>query len=93
MSGSRIRRIYLFAAVVAVAAAAATWWRANAAAPTPVIHLSMLFFVVAFAGCELLPIHIEHRRETLTLSLSTVPLIVGLYALAPTQLILARVLG
>jgi diguanylate cyclase (GGDEF)-like protein len=58
-----------------------------------VIHLSILFFVVAFAGCELLPIHIEHRQETLTLSLSTVPLIVGLYALAPTQLIVARVLG
>ena len=50
-------------------------------------------FVAAFAGCELLPIHVEHRRETLTLSLSTVPLIVGLYTLAPTQLIVARVLG
>jgi diguanylate cyclase (GGDEF)-like protein len=53
----------------------------------------MLFFVVAFAACELLPIHIEHRRETLTLSLSTVPLIVGLYSVAPSQLIMARVLG
>ncbi|MDQ1423323.1 MAG: hypothetical protein QOD72_821 [Acidimicrobiaceae bacterium] len=53
----------------------------------------MWFFVLAFVGCELLPIHIEHRRETLTLSLSTVPLILGLYTLAPTQLIVARVLG
>jgi diguanylate cyclase (GGDEF)-like protein len=91
--GSRVRRIYLFAATVAVAAAAATWWRTTADAPAPVMHLSMLFFVVAFAGCELLPIHIEHRRETLTLSLSTVPLIVGLYTLAPIPLIAARVLG
>jgi diguanylate cyclase (GGDEF)-like protein len=93
MVGSRVGRVYLFAGAVAVVAGAATWWRASAAAPTPVIHLSLLFFVVAFAGCELLPIHVEHRRETLTLSLSTVPLIVGLFALAPIQLILARVLG
>ncbi len=90
---SRTRRIYLFAAVVAAAAAAATLWRDGAVVPVPVMHLPMIFFVVAFAACELLPIHVEHRRETLTLSLATVPLIVGLYTLAPTQLIVADVLG
>jgi diguanylate cyclase (GGDEF)-like protein len=93
MSASPTRRVYVFAVAVAAVAAAATAWRAGAAAPTPVVHLSMLLFVVAFAGCEMLPIHIEHRRETLTLSLSTVPLIVGLYTLAPSQLIVARVVG
>ena len=93
MTGSRVRRVYLFAAVIAAVAAAGTWWRAVADGPTPVIQLSMLVFVAAFAGCELLPIHVEHRRETLTLSLGTVPLIVGLYALGPIPLIVARVLG
>ncbi|HEX4983195.1 MAG TPA: EAL domain-containing protein [Ilumatobacteraceae bacterium] len=93
MTGSRVRRVYLFAAVVAGIAAAGTWWRAVADGPTPVIQLSMLVFVAAFAGCELLPVHVEHRRETLTLSLGTVPLIVGLYALGPVPLIVARVLG
>ncbi|MDQ1424204.1 MAG: hypothetical protein QOD72_1702, partial [Acidimicrobiaceae bacterium] len=85
--------MYFFAIAVAACAAAATVWRMHAWAPAPILHASMWLFVLAFAGCELVPIHVEHRRETLTLSLSTVPLILGLYTVAPHQLILARVLG
>jgi diguanylate cyclase (GGDEF)-like protein len=93
VAGSPVRRVYFYAGAVAVFAATATVWRTHAWAPTPVLHVSMWFFVLAFAACELVPIHVEHRRETLTLSLSTVPLILGLYTVAPHQLILAQVLG
>ena len=52
-----------------------------------------LLFVAAFAATEVLLIHIEHRREAVSLSLSTIPLVVGLYIADPATLVLARLLG
>ncbi|MDQ1395684.1 MAG: hypothetical protein QOG64_943, partial [Acidimicrobiaceae bacterium] len=42
---------------------------------------------------EVLPVHFEHRRETLSISLSTIPLVVGLYTLGPLGLVAARLAG
>ncbi|HEX9969362.1 MAG TPA: EAL domain-containing protein, partial [Acidimicrobiales bacterium] len=42
---------------------------------------------------EVFLIHIEHRREAVSLSLSTIPLVVGLYAVDPVALVVARVVG
>ncbi|HZT65748.1 MAG TPA: EAL domain-containing protein [Acidimicrobiales bacterium] len=47
----------------------------------------------AFAVAEMLPVHFEHRREAISFTLSTVPLVLGLFAVGPWQLVCARVAG
>src|SRR4051794_7692822 len=47
------------------------------------LHVPWWALVAGTALTESYPIHVEHRRETLTITLSTIPLIVGLYGAAP----------
>jgi len=49
--------------------------------------------VAAFTLAESLPIHFELRRETISFSLSLIPLAVGLYASNPWALVAARLIG
>jgi hypothetical protein len=81
----------MYAAVVASAAAAAING-AGAAVPTPVMRLPMLssWWPLPPASCCR---STSSTDATLTLSLATVPLSVGLYTLTPGQLIVADVLG
>jgi diguanylate cyclase (GGDEF)-like protein len=48
---------------------------------------------VAFVLTELFLIHFEHRRDSHSVSLSAVPLVVGLFTVTPIALVVARVLG
>lgn len=50
-------------------------------------------FVVAFGIAETTQVHVEFRRETFSASLSELPLVLGLFVLAPQQLVLARLAG
>jgi diguanylate cyclase (GGDEF)-like protein len=47
----------------------------------------------AFALAEAFPVHVEHRRETLSISVSNIPLVVGLFTMGPAGLIAARLTG
>ncbi len=52
-----------------------------------------IVLAACFAASEAVPVHLELRRETVSFSLSLVPLVVGLYALNPWALVAARVAG
>jgi diguanylate cyclase (GGDEF)-like protein len=47
----------------------------------------------AYAAAEVLVVHLQFRRDTHSFSLSEVPLLIGLFFLAPDQLLLALILG
>ncbi|MEM9565962.1 MAG: EAL domain-containing protein [Actinomycetota bacterium] len=61
-------------------------WEAHL--PVPWLVIAALFFLV-----EATALHIEIRRETHTLSLSGLPLLLGLLATGPTGLVSARLVG
>ncbi len=55
--------------------------------------VGLLSLAIAFAVAEALPVHLEHRREAVSITLSAVPLVIGLYALGPVALVVARLVG
>ena len=81
---------------VAVLAAAATLYllgvAGHAALPSS-IDVPWWVFVVAFAVTEIAVVHLHLRHGEQTLSLSEVPLVIGLFLVAPPLLVAARVLG
>ncbi|MCP5027858.1 MAG: bifunctional diguanylate cyclase/phosphodiesterase [Actinomycetia bacterium] len=55
--------------------------------------LPWLVLVGAFAATEATALHVELRRETHTVSLSSIPLLIGLVTTSPIELVSARLLG
>jgi diguanylate cyclase (GGDEF)-like protein len=55
--------------------------------------LRFALFALAFAGTEMAVVHLHVRRSAQTFSLSEVPLVIGLFFLAPQLLVLARLVG
>jgi diguanylate cyclase (GGDEF)-like protein len=56
-------------------------------------HLSPWLLLAMFAAAEVWPVHVEHRREAISFSLSAIPLAMGLYTLDPTALVAVAVAG
>ena len=48
---------------------------------------------LGFAAAEVLVVHVQFRREAHSFSLNEIPLVVGLFTLAPAELVLAQVAG
>ena len=97
-SGGRLRALLLAMAgagialpVVAVAVASAS----SAALPSVGVPTLVVLLVLAaaFAMSELAVVHVPAGRNSWTLSLSDVPLVVGLFVLAPVPLLVARLAG
>ena len=88
---------YRVAALTGVASALAltvTWvWLVGLPPLMEVPGVGLWTLFAAFAVAEALPAHFEHRREAVSITLTTVPLVVGLFAVSPVTLIAARVLG
>ncbi len=74
-------------AVLASAPAAGAW---QVGLPVAVVVLVLL---AGFAATEVAVVHIPTGRNTFTLTLSEIPLVVGLFLLGPVALVLVRVLG
>jgi diguanylate cyclase (GGDEF)-like protein len=88
-----VRRVAALALVVGASAVALTAGPVASLDRFGTLSVPFVVFAVAFALSEVFLIHLEHRREAVSLSLSTIPLIVGLYAVDPVALVLARVVG
>src|SRR5687768_3215741 len=88
-----VGRVYGVAATVALLAAAVTLGRLAGLDPISATHVHWWLLIPVFALAERFPIHFEHRRETVSVSLTTVPLVVGLFVVAPVGLVAARLLG
>ncbi|HMC53330.1 MAG TPA: EAL domain-containing protein [Acidimicrobiales bacterium] len=70
----------------------ATWIRTLPRLPTPV-RIPWLAVVFGFALADIAVVHVESRSGTHSISLSDIPLALGLFFITPTHLLLARLLG
>jgi diguanylate cyclase (GGDEF)-like protein len=91
-------RVWLVFAAMAVAAAALQVAVLSTRAGDPLAHpfslgVVMLVLVIGFAVTDVAVVHIPTGRNTYTLTLSDIPLVVGLLLLGPLAVVLARVLG
>src|SRR5947207_5478815 len=92
--GSSSRRVMALAAGIGGGCFVATVaWLVGLNALVRLPGIGLWTMAAAFAVAEALPVHFEHRREAVSITLSTVPLVVGLFALGPVELIGARLLG
>ncbi len=80
-------RVFPATAVVLLATSAALWLpvlRSPEALPSSQrMVIGALLLALAFVACELWPLRVEVRRETLMVSLSEFPLVIGLLLLPP----------
>ncbi len=88
-----VGRIYALAAVLATATGVLIATQLIHVTPPQPGRLPWLALVATFVLSELFPVHLEHRREAITLSLSTIPLIVGLFVFPPALVILGRIVA
>jgi diguanylate cyclase (GGDEF)-like protein len=88
-----VGRVYAFAAVVSLGAAAVTASSGGGLSMHGPVHVPWIVLAVGFALTEIFPVHFEHRREAVSFSLSTIPLVVGLYATDPVTFVAACVVG
>ncbi len=71
-------------------------WNAVVARQAPVqppFHIPWLVFVVLFALSEIFVVHLHLKRETHTLSLNEIPVVLGLFFMHPMRLLLAHLVG
>jgi len=95
VSNRSARRVAPVTTVVALAAAA-LWWRVADTLPLWGGRWTWaLALVVSFAATESAQLHVEFRRQTLSLSLSLseIPLVLGLFLVGPVPLLLCTLAG
>ena len=89
-----VSSVTIFTGVVVICAAAVYWFGVHGLGPLPTtVQIPWGLFVVAFAATEMAVVHLHVRRSAQTFSLSEVPLVIGLFFIAPHLLIAARLLG
>jgi diguanylate cyclase (GGDEF)-like protein len=88
------RRTLPLLAVALAGAGAALAWLAQGAAPPPLEpELPLLVLVAMFALAEIAVVHLPLGRETHSVSVAEVPLVLGLAMADPVALVVARVAG
>jgi diguanylate cyclase (GGDEF)-like protein len=90
---ARTAAIWILSAVVAATATVVVL--ATHHLPAPLNHLAVPWWAIAigFYLAECVVVHVHFRRETHTLSLSEVPLVLGLFSLSPLGIVTAQVAG
>ena len=63
------------------------------AAYLPHIHLPWWAMALAFAATDMFVLHVQARRETQSISLSEIPLVLGLHFAAPMAMLAGRLIG
>jgi diguanylate cyclase (GGDEF)-like protein len=92
VSVKQIRAIFLLAGLTAAVALVATVAAQRMAGPT-VISVNPLLLLIAFGLSERYPVHLEYRREAQSFTLTTIPLVIGLFAFDPITLVACRLAG
>jgi diguanylate cyclase (GGDEF)-like protein len=85
--------IWLLSAVVAATAAVVLYATRDLPAPAHQLAIPWWAIAIGFYLAECAVFHVHFRRETHTLSLSEVPLVLGLFAVSPVGLVTAQLLG
>jgi diguanylate cyclase (GGDEF)-like protein len=87
-------RVVALSAILGVAAAAIMRiWLLHLTSLAPGTHLSWIVIALGFAATEVFAIHLDVRRETYSISLMEVPLVIGLFLASPVAMIGGRLLG
>jgi hypothetical protein len=92
MSADRVRRIWLLIAAGA-ACATALYVAIVRQLPAPRHHISFALLTCLFGFAEIAVVHVECRSQTHTFSLVEVPLVLGLLAGRPSEVVVAQLLG
>ena len=88
------RRVWALNIVLGLAAAAVAYRSGTLQAPLPQSNpLAWVAVTLGFAAAEVWVVHLQFRQEANTVSLSEIPLTLGLFFLAPRELLAAQVLG
>jgi diguanylate cyclase (GGDEF)-like protein len=90
---SPVARVWVLTAAAGAVALALTLRFITGLTGASAFELSPWLLLVAFAMAEAYPIHVEHRREAISFSLSAIPLAIGLFTVDPMPLLAAAVLG
>jgi diguanylate cyclase (GGDEF)-like protein len=85
-------RVAILAGLLAVSCIAVAWVPA-ATAPAGMVRTPWWVLAVVFAATEVLVFRIRVRREEQSVSISELPLVIGLFTLSPLLLLLSRVVG
>ncbi|MEA2682962.1 MAG: hypothetical protein QOK05_1290 [Chloroflexota bacterium] len=87
-------RVWLLNTSLALAAVGALYLSWSASAPLANAGLpATVALTLAFAAAEVWVVHVQFRRETHTISLSEIPVTVGLFFLSPPLLLAAQFVG
>jgi diguanylate cyclase (GGDEF)-like protein len=90
-TGGRLARVEVAMAAIAMALLATSHAAARPADAT--LALAMLVLAIAFFAVEAMPLHLEWSGQAYSLTLSELPLVIGLLAWPSPWLVLARVFG
>src|SRR5690349_8047092 len=90
---SRSFGIWLLSFAAAGAAALVLYATRDQPSPLHVLHAPWWAIAIGFYLAECAVVHVHFRRETHTLSLSEVPLVLGLFAVSPIVLVAVQVAG
>jgi len=90
---ARATGIWLLSGTTAAVAAVVLVSGRHLPAPLHVLHIPWWALLIGFYLAECAVVHVHFRRETHTLSLSEVPLVLGLFAVSPFGLIAAQLCG
>ncbi|MEM9203367.1 MAG: EAL domain-containing protein [Actinomycetota bacterium] len=85
--------VLIYAAGLTLVAVGGLIWADRTIDTTAFIMIPAVLIGLGFAGTESTALHIEIRRESHSISLSGFPLLLGVLALNPVTLVVARVIG
>jgi diguanylate cyclase (GGDEF)-like protein len=68
-------------------------WLAPLSGLAPTVHAQWWMLAGAFAATEVFAIHVDVRRDTYTISLMEIPLVIGLFLASPISVIVGRLVG
>ncbi len=91
-AGPKTALLSIFLVLASVAALAA-WIDVSAAPLVADVALSWWAITAIAVGAELVPVHVDLRRESYTFMLSEVPMVLGLFFASPRDLVVGRLLG
>jgi diguanylate cyclase (GGDEF)-like protein len=88
------RRVLALALTILLGALAIDWFALNVnEGALRIARVDVLLLALAFAWAEVVVLHLESGRNAFSVSLSELPLIVGLFTVPTAGLVLARVVG
>src|SRR4051812_11020692 len=85
--------VLAMSAALAALAVAGGWPFLGAPALNEAVHLPWWLLAAGFAATEACVLHIQVKREAQTVSISELPLVLGLFFASPTQLLIGRLVG